>query len=91
MINTVTVDDDDNNNNNNRLHAIQNLASVSGEDRPNRIVAWEPQLILPLARFERSTPTHAFFPWGPAKRVQYSTKQSATAPQTSSYSQKPPR
>lgn len=81
MINTVTVDDD--NNNNNRLHAIPNLAPECGEGRRNWFVAWEPQLILPLARLERSTSAHALVPWAASNRAQCSTKQLATAPQTS--------
>jgi hypothetical protein len=63
-------------NNNSRcsLHAATNGVPEGG-DVPNWIAAWEPQLILPLARLELSASAHVLFPWAPANRVQFSAKQ----------------
>jgi len=57
-----------------RLHTVTNAVPDGwGENCPNWIAPWEPQLILPLPDWS-SARLHKF-PWASANRSQFSTKQ----------------
>jgi hypothetical protein len=73
------------------LSAITNVLPEGWGSYPNWIAAWEPQLILPSARLERSTSGRAVIPWAPAKRqtIQQNTRLPAVSVLFANYSYRP--